>query len=110
VEAIRAHSVALTERLRADMLDRGFGVPSPADPRRRGGTLTIGLAPEEDGNAFVAALASRRILVDHRPGAGVRVSPHFYTMAEELERFAETMTELRETRRWREFVSVKGAY
>ena len=30
-------------------------------------------------------LIRRQILVDYRPGAGVRVSPHFYNTDEELE-------------------------
>jgi kynureninase len=110
VENIRAHSVMLTEGLRADMLDRGFRIPSPADPARRGGTLTIGLDEGEDGPSFVAALESRGILVDHRPGAGVRVSPHYYTRASELTEFAEAMSELRETKKWREHEQVAGAY
>ncbi len=109
VDAIRAHSVALTERLRETMLARGFGVPSPADPRKRGGTLTVGLAPDEHGPGFVAALADRAILVDHRPGAGIRVSPHFYTRQDELDHFADAMVELRDKKRWREFAS-SGTY
>jgi len=110
VETIRAHSVALTEGLRRNMLGRGFTIPSPEDPNRRGGTITIGLREDEDGKAMVEALARRRILVDHRPGAGIRVSPHFYTRASELEEFAETMTELRESRSWTEHASSVGSY
>ncbi len=110
VETIRAWSVHVTEYLREEMLARGFRVPSPASVDDRGGMLIVGLADDEDGPAFVAALADRSILVDHRPGAGVRVSPHFYTRREELTEFAEAMTELRETRRWRDFASGRGAY
>jgi kynureninase len=32
-----------------------------------------------------AELIQRNILVDYRPNAGVRMSPHFYTKDEELE-------------------------
>jgi kynureninase len=110
VEAIRRHSTALTERLRQAMLERGFEVPSPADPARRGGTLTVALRDDEDGRAFVAALAARDILVDHRPGAGLRVSPHFFTRWSELEEFAGTLSELRERGRWRGFARAPGAY
>lgn len=110
VETIRAYSVALTEGLRQDMLGRGFRVPSPEDPGLRGGTLTIALEEEEDGKAFVAALAERGILVDYRPDAGVRVSPHFYTRADELEAFAAAMAELRETGAWRTHARHAGAY
>lgn len=110
VQHIRAHSIKLTEKLRADMQERGFAVNSPADPQRRGGTLTIGLAPDEQGPAWVKALEARGILVDHRPNAGIRVSPHFYTLEEELEEFAEVMSELRAKRKWREYVASHAAY
>jgi kynureninase len=110
VERIRAWSVRLTERLRRALLERGFTVPSPEDPARRGGTLTVGLRPEEQGRACVAALAARRILVDHRPNAGLRVSPHFYTREEELDEFADVLDELRRTGRWRDHASSSAAY
>jgi len=110
VPAIRRHSVALTERLRRDLLARGFESPSPADPERRGGTLTVGLRSEESGPAFVKALAERGILVDYRPGAGLRVSPHFYTLAEELQRFVEVLVELRERRVWTKYLDKVAAY
>ena len=110
VEAIRRHSIALTEGLRADLLARGFVVNSPEDPARRGGTLTVGLNADEDGPGFVRALEARGVLVDHRPEAGVRVSPHFYTRMDELTAFAEAMSELRESGSWRDFVDSSQPY
>ena len=110
VQTIRAWSMFLTEGLRENVLDRGFEVTSPADPEQRGGTLTIGLSAEEHGPSFVEALAERGILVDHRPGAGIRVSPHFYTRVSEVEEFAEAMSELREQRDWTKYVDSVGAY
>jgi len=110
VEAIREYSVELTESLRKDMLMRGFRVPSPADPAQRGGTLTIGLNEDEHGPAMVAALKERDILVDFRIGAGIRVSPHFYTRRAEIEEFGATMSELRETRSWEKLVEKVGSY
>jgi kynureninase len=38
-----------------------------------------------NGNAVTAELARREILVDYRPGAGIRIAPHFYSKDEELE-------------------------
>lgn len=108
--AIREHSMRLTEGLRADLLERGFSVQSPTDPARRGGTLTVGLAEDEHGPAFVKALEARDVLVDHRPEAGLRVSPHFYTRPEELAEFAALLGELRETRSWKDFVSGTASY
>lgn len=110
VDAIRRHSVRLTEGLRQDLLARGFELPGPADPARRGGSLTVRLRPDEHGPAFVAALERRGILVDHRPDAGLRVSPHFYTRADELREFAEVLSELREKRAWTDHVGGTKAY
>ena len=110
VEAIRRHSVRLTEGLRADLLERGFELPGPADPERRGGSLTVRLREDEHGPAFVAALERRGILVDHRPDAGLRVSPHFYTRADELREFAEVLGELRETGSWKDHVGGAKSY
>ena len=110
VETIRSWSLQLTERLREHLLARGFTIFGPVDPERRGGTLTVELAPDESGPAFVTALAARGFLVDHRPEAGLRVSPHFYTRAEELDAFAEELASLRRTRAWREHATRVGAY
>ena len=110
VDNIRAHSVSLTEGLRTNLIERGFRIPSPANPDQRGGTLTVGLHEDESGPAFVAALEDRGILVDHRPNAGVRVSPHFYTDADELAAFADHMSNLRETRAWTDYLAKTAAY
>jgi kynureninase len=36
------------------------------------------------GEAVARELIRREILIDYRPGAGIRLSPHFYTSDEEL--------------------------
>ena len=110
IDNIRAWSLHLNARLRANLEDRGFPIFGPADPGQRGGTLTVQLHEDEVGPAFVAALAARNILVDHRPEAGLRVSPHFYTLEDELDEFAATLSELRESGAWREHLSGAGAY
>lgn len=110
VEAIREHSIRLTEGLRADLLERGFTINSPEDPAQRGGTLAVGLDEGEDGTAFVQALAARDVLVDHRPEMGLRASPHFYTTAEELSAFAEHLSDLRGSGAWRDHLDESAAY
>jgi kynureninase len=110
VETIRAWSLHLTERLRADLESRGFTLYGPRASEVRGGTLTVELRPEEDGAAFVRALADRSILVDHRPEAGLRVSPHFYTREEELAQFAEALSELRAKKSWTRFATAGARY
>jgi kynureninase len=110
VDAIRAYSMKLTEKLRASLLSAGFAIHSPKRVEKRGGTITVGLNADENGPAYVKALEERGILVDHRPEAGIRVSPHFYTLEDELDEFVEVMSELREKRRWREHVTSTSAY
>ncbi len=109
-DAIRDYSIRMTEGLRANLSERGFAIPSPEDPARRGGTLTVALADDENGPAFVKALEARDILVDHRPGSGIRVSPHFYTRESELDEFAEAMSELRESGAWKDFIASTAVY
>jgi kynureninase len=109
-KTIREWSVRLTERLRRQLIDAGFVMHSPERVEHRGGTLTVGLAPEENGPAFVKALEKQGILVDHRPGAGIRVSPHYYTLEDELDEFVEALIDLREKRYWRDFVASTSVY
>jgi len=110
IETIRAWSVHLNERLRANLEERGFSIFGPRSHERRGGTLTVALDEGEDGRAFVKALEVRGILVDYRPDAGIRVSPHFYTREDELDAFAEALSELRGEKSWQRFVEKAAAY
>jgi kynureninase len=83
VDRIRANSLRQTDRLIELAEAAGMRVPTQRDHARRGGTVLIDV---EEGAAVVAELARREVLVDYRPGAGIRVSPHFYTRDDELER------------------------
>jgi kynureninase len=94
VDAIRSKSIRQTERLIALADAAGVRVVCPRDARNRGGTVTLDIP---DGLATTAALAKRDVLVDYRPGAGMRVSPHFYTADQELEAFFEELPGHRET-------------
>jgi kynureninase len=89
VEAIRAKSMRQTQRLVALADAAGIPVVGPRDARQRGGTVTLDV-PE--GHAVARALAEADVVVDYRPGAGVRASPHFYTTDEELELFIAALT------------------
>ncbi|MDQ6678380.1 MAG: aminotransferase class V-fold PLP-dependent enzyme [Acidobacteriota bacterium] len=82
VAAIREKSQRQTERLIALADEAGLPVHCPRNPAERGGTVTLRVP---DGKRIVKALAERNILVDFRPGAGIRIAPHFYTAEEELD-------------------------
>ena len=88
VETIRAKSKRQTQRLIALADDAGLMVRSPRDPEERGGTVIIEVA---NGREVTAELGRRQILVDFRPGAGIRIAPHFYTADDEI---AHTIAEL----------------
>ena len=91
VDAIRANSIRQTSRLIELAEAAGMRVPSPRDPARRGGTVLIDV---EEGAAVVAELARREVFVDYRPDAGIRVSPHFYTRDDELERVVGEISDI----------------
>ena len=48
------------------------------------------------------SLLARDILVDYRPGAGIRVAPHFYTSDDELESAVAAIDEILQSGAWRE--------
>lgn len=98
VANIRLKNTRQTEHLINLADEAGFRVTSPRDPRRRGGTVTVGV---EHGAEVVKELARREILVDFRPGAGVRISPHFYTKDEELDTIIREMRDIIETGAYR---------
>ena len=91
VEAIRRRSLALTDRLIAAAEEAGFAVRTPRDHRQRGGTVTVWHPHAE---ALCAKLLERQILCDFRPGAGIRMAPHFYTSEEECDRAIAALAEL----------------
>jgi kynureninase len=95
VERIRAKSVRQTELLIQLAEEAGFSVTSPKNSADRGGTITVG---HDDAGAITRELIRREFIVDYRPGAGVRISPHFYTSDEELELVVREMKEIRDTR------------
>jgi kynureninase len=50
--------------------------------------------------AVKSELIARNILVDYRPGAGVRLSPHFYNRDEEIDFALSQMEDILATREW----------
>ena len=82
VERIREKSMRQTARLIELAEGAGFRINSPRNPGDRGGTVVIDVP---DGAEVTKELLRRNFLVDYRPGAGIRVAPHFYSTDEEVE-------------------------
>ena len=99
IDAIRQKSLRQTSRL-IELADaRGYRVNAARDPARRGGTVAVDVP-----HAFAVSqfLLARDILVDYRPGAGIRLAPHFYTTDAELDAAIEAIDEALDTEGWRE--------
>ena len=94
VNAIREKSLRQTQYLIKLAEEAGFQVTSPKDPARRGGTITVW---DDHAATITKELIRREFIVDYRPGAGVRISPHFYTKDEELELIVAEMKTIRDT-------------
>ena len=94
VARIRERSLQQTQLL-IDLADEaGFGVASPRDPSVRGGAVIVGV-PE--AAAVYAELEERSILCDFRPGAGIRIGPHFFSTDEEIRFAVAQIVEILET-------------
>ncbi len=102
IDAIRAKSLRQTGRLLALADAHGFPCTTPRDPSRRGGTVAID-APH--GLEVARGLKALDILCDYRPGAGIRLSPHFYTRDDELDAAVATLAEILAGNAWRAFTA-----
>jgi kynureninase len=81
IARIRENSLRQTALL-IELADAaGFGVRSPRDPVRRGGTVTVHVP---DFPAVHRELTERQILCDFRPDSGIRLGPHYFTSDDEL--------------------------
>jgi kynureninase len=100
IDAIRAKSVRQTSRL-IELADaRGYTIRAPRDAARRGGTVAVDVPHAFEVSQFLLA---RDILVDYRPGAGIRIAPHFYTSDDELEKVMNGIEEALSADSWRAF-------
>jgi len=104
VDAIRAKSVRQTARLVAAAQREGWSVKAPLDPARRGGTVALDVP---HAAAVKHELLRREVIVDYRPGAGVRVSPHFYTSDDECDRVVDEIRDILATGAWRAHEAVR---
>jgi kynureninase len=97
LKAIREKSTRQTQSLIELAEAAGFRVTSPRNPEQRGGTITVW---DDNAAAITKELVRREFIVDYRPGAGVRISPHFYTKDEELELVIGEMKKIRDGREY----------
>ena len=97
VSAIRAKSTRLTARIMAGARSRGWRIHTPEHPAERGGTVSVDCPHSAEVSR---ELLARDILVDWRPQAGIRLSPHFYNREDECDFALEQIEEILRTRAW----------
>jgi kynureninase len=102
IEAIRKKSTGMTARLIEGARSHGWHVNTPENPAERAGTVSV-----ECPHAYEVCreLLARDIIVDYRPKAGVRVSPHFYNREDECDFTLAQMDEILKTSAWEKHVA-----
>jgi kynureninase len=97
IAAIREKSMRMTALIIDGARARGWRVNTPENPAERAGTVSV-----ECPHAYEVCreLLARDIIVDYRPKAGVRISPHFYNRDEECDFTLAQMEEILKTSAW----------
>lgn len=91
MRAVRAKSVRQTTYIIEQAQQRGWQVNSPLAPEHRAGHVSV--APPRSAQ-IATGLLERRVMIDHRPGVGIRLAPHFYTTDDEIDWAFAEMDEL----------------
>jgi kynureninase len=91
IDNVATESRRRTEKIVNFALERGWEINSPLNPDHRGGSVMIRVA---DGPALVESLAERKVFVDARPGAGLRISPHYFNTDDEVQEALEILSQL----------------
>jgi len=91
VETIRSRSLGLTRRLIDRAQAAGWCLNTPLEDHRRGGAVILDVP---NGKAIAEALIQSGVIVDYRPDAGIRMSPHFYNSEAEIDRALDLLQEL----------------
>lgn len=107
VPQIREKSIRQTEFLIRLAEEAGFQVTSPKDSSQRGGTVTVA---HDHAGAMAKELIRREFIIDYRPGAGIRISPHFYTTDTELELVVQEMKSIRDAEAYRQHELAGAAF
>jgi kynureninase len=94
---IREKSMRMTARLIERAKAHGWRVNTPENPAERAGTVSVECPHAAE---VCRELLARDILVDYRPKAGVRLSPHFYNKDEECDFTIAQIAEILETHAW----------
>jgi kynureninase len=82
VPAIREKSLRLTRRIIDHAARAGYGLNTPLSDSERGGAVILDVP---NGEVVSKELLRRNIIIDYRPGAGIRIAPHFYNNEDDVD-------------------------
>jgi kynureninase len=92
VRKIREKSLVMTQKCIEWVDELGMKLNSPRPAEQRGGSVVFDFVGSAD---VCRELNRRKFFCDHRPGAGIRIAPHFYTKSEEIEMFFSELKKIR---------------
>ena len=90
---IRARNLQLGRQLIDGVTALGLPLRTPRADAARGGMLVVAV-DDDKGEAIVEQLAERGIDIDHRPGAGIRIAPHYCTTEDECKQLLSALAEV----------------
>ena len=102
ISAIREKSMRMTQRLFDAAKSQGWRINTPENPQERAGTVSIDCP---NAQAVSRELLAREILIDYRPKAGIRLSPHFYNSEGECDFAISQIAEILATSAWKKHVA-----
>ena len=94
VPAIREKSLRLTRRLMDGAKAHGWRLNTPDGDHERGASVVIDVP---NGAEVTKAMIAREVIVDYRPGAGIRIAPHFYNTEAEIDHAVATLADVADT-------------
>ena len=89
---VAAHNAELASQVAEGLAERGAKLLTPADPRRRAGTVTARF-PGRDGETIAGALTRRGVIVSPRVGS-TRFSMHFYNNSDDVDHALAVLDEV----------------
>jgi len=106
VAKIREKSLRQTDLIFRLCDQSGYKTQTPREPERRGGTVVVDIP---NGDAVLKEMTARNILADYRPGAGIRISPHFYTLDSEIETTFAAIHDILKTKAHEKHLEKRGS-
>jgi kynureninase len=88
VPEIRRKSLRLTRRLIDRARRSGYRLNTPDADHERGGAVIVDVP---NGEAVAQELLRQNVIIDYRPGAGIRMAPHFYNTEADIDRAVDVL-------------------